>query len=480
MLKNCMFSAKISAVILKRGNAMSKVYDIIPSQATMYLMQKYSLHKQITQIPASFMVDKELDFNLLTRALNIEIQRNDSLRVRFIKEDKKIKQTFLDSYKIGSVKVLTFKTEEEQNSYFAKDAQTPVRFLKGECYRIYFFNAYNGYKGIYLNVSHLCMDAMGMLVFFSDLLAVYKALASGSKKMPPALFKYEDYVEKELARLEDTERLKKDEEFYRNYFLKGGEPFYAGIHGPAFLEKARAKQKNPDLRVPAAYNPLYDKAEVIVKHVDTAASAKIFNFCKEHNVAPESLLLMGLRTYASKVNYRVPDIFMQLMCSKRITYKDMRTGGCMAQPLQIRTIISEDKTFSEALDEFLTVRAQLYRHLTYPYITARDLSRELYNYSMIQGPACMMFSWLPVPVEDFGGIKVDFRTYNLGRYFTPLYTICYPEPKSGGLVVNYMYRVKLISPENIEDLHRNMVNVILKGIENPDITIGELLDCVDR
>ncbi len=457
---------------------MSKFYDLIPSQDTMYLMQKFTFHKQIVQIPTSFMVDMDVDFNVLTKALNIEIERNDSMRLRFKKEGKKIQQYFLDSYRIDSVKVLSFKTESEQNEFFTKDAQKPVRFMKDECYRIYFFNSYNGYKGIYLNASHMAMDAMGILVFYLDLLAIYKALKKG-EEMPAPLLKYEDYIVKEHEKLKNEERFEKDKKFYDEYFRGAGEPVYAAVHGPEFLEKERKKKKNPDLKVPSAYSPLYDKAEVIKKNFSPELSDKILNFCKERSVAPESLMLLAMRTHISWLNGREPFGFQLLMCSKRITYKDMKTGGCMAQPLQIRTRIEENLTFSEALEEFLTVRTSLYRHLTYPYTVARDQLREIYNYSVIQGPASMMFSWLPVPVTEFTDFKFDFKTYNLGRYFSPLYAICYPDPQKNSIALHYMYRVKLVSPENLEALHNNTAKIIEMGIANPDITIGELLDSLN-
>ncbi len=454
---------------------MSKFYDLIPSQDTMYLMQKYTLHKQIVQIPTAFMVDIDVDFNTLLKALNIEIERNDSLRLRFKKEGKKIQQYFLDSYKIDSVKVLSFKTEEEQNAFFTKDAQKPVRFLKDECYRFYFFNSYNGYKGIYLNASHMVMDAMGILVCYLDLLSIYRALKDG-KEFPAPLCRFEDYIVKEHERCANKERFEKDRQFYDEYFRSAGEPSYCGVHGPEFLEKERIKKKNPDLKVPSAYNPLLDKAEVMQMKISPETSRKILEFCKERSVAPESLLLLAMRTHLSAINGRDPYGFQMLMCSKRIRKSDMRTGGCMAQPLQVRTVLTEDMTFSQGLDEFLHVRTSLYKHLSYPYITARDQSREIFNFSMIQGPAALMFSWLPIPVTEFNDFKFDFKTFNLGRYFSPLYAICYPDPQSECVILHYMYRCKLITPENLEDLHNNTVKIIEQGIANPDITIGELLD----
>ena len=457
---------------------MSDFYNLIPSQDTIYLMQKYSFHKQIVQIPTSFMVDMDVDFNVLTKALNIEIERNDSMRLRFKKDGKKIVQYFLDSYKIDSVKVLTFKTEEEQEKFFAKDAKTPVRFMKDECYRIYFFNSFNGYKGIYLNASHMALDAMGILVFYLDLLAIYKSLVAG-EELPEPLFKYEDYIKEEHERCANEKRFEKDKKFYDEYFRSCGEPMYCGVHGPAFLEKERIKKKNPDLKVPSAYSPLLDKAEVLKLNMSKDLTDKILVFCKERNVAPESLMLLAMRTHLSSINGREPFGMQLLMCNKRIKYKDMRTGGCMAQPLQVLTRMEENMTFTEALDEFLRTRTSLYRHLTYPYTVARDQFREMNNYSLIQGPAALMFSWLPIPVTEFTDFKFDFKTYNLGRYFTPLYAICYPDPQNETIALHYMYRIKLVTPENLYALHENMQKIIEKGIETPEITIGELLDSIN-
>jgi hypothetical protein len=265
--------------------------------------------------------------------------------------------------------------------------------------------------------------------------------------------------------------------FYKDYFLKDGEPFYAGVHGPEFLEKARKKQKNPNLRVPSVYNPIYDKCSMINGHIGPEETEKIFSFCKENSIAPESLFMMGLRCHCSAINYRTKDVFFMATCSKRATVKEKMMSGCITHPIQVRTILDEDVTSADALKEFTRVRTQLYRHLEFPYLKALLMSREIYGYGSMQGPACMMFSWLPIPLDLGGGdIKFDFRTYDLGRYFTPLYTICSPDPKDKGINLNYMYRVKLSRKEQIEALHKNAVKVILAGIENPDIKIGDLLD----
>ena len=454
-----------------------KLYNLIPSQQTMYLMVKYSFHKQLVQIPTSFTVDIDIDFDLLQKAFDIEVQRNDSLRNKFVKTEEGIKQYFLPKAQY-TIPFKHFACVEEQEEFFSKDAQKPVLFLKNdETFRMYFYKTEGAGAGIYANVSHMIMDAMGIVGMYFDLLRVYKSLKYGDE-MPEPLDKYEDYIQKEFLTLSDKKKMAKHEKFYKEYFLRGGEPFYAGVHGPEFLEKFRKKKKNPNLRVPAAYNPIYDKSETIIQHICPEDATKIFDFCKENQIAPESLFQLGLRTHCSSINYRVNDVFMMTICSKRANKKEKNMSGCLAQPMQLRTIIPEEYTFSEALTEMVKVRTSLYKHATYPYITARDLSRDIYNYNLIQGPACMMYSWIPLPLVDMLPFKLKFKFYDPGRYFTPLYTICSPNPATGGIVLNYMYRTKLSERSQIESLHKNAVKVILKGIENPDITVGELLDSI--
>ena len=456
------------------------LYDLIPSQQTMYLMFKYTFSKQIVQIPTSFSIDKDIDFEILTKALNIEFERNDSLRLKFIKADKTIKQYFLPSLRMNKVPCKYFRNAEEQEKFFSEDAKKPVRFDKGVNFRIYFYKNANGNNGIYFNVSHMAMDAMGSIIFYADLIQVYRALKNGTE-LPKPMASYEEYIQQEHERLKNTKKMEKHEKFYREYFAKGGEPIYAGVHGPAFLEKQRIKKKNPDLRVPAAYNPLLDKCDLITGHIGTEDAAKIFAFCKERKIAPESLFMLGLRTHCSAINYRTDDVFMMATCSKRATIKEKTMSGCLVQPIQVRTIIPETATFEEGLNEYTAVRTNLYHHSEYPYITARDMSRDMYNYSLIQGPACMMFSWIPVPIDSGTlGFKFDFKTYDLGRYFTPLYAICSPDAKDKGINLNYMYRIKLSKKEDIEALHENAMKVIMTGIENPQITIKELLDMCSK
>ncbi|MBQ6066136.1 MAG: hypothetical protein IJK89_04875 [Clostridia bacterium] len=459
----------------KRNDAV--LYDLIPSQNAMYYMFKFSLHKNVMQIPTSIKADQKLDIEAMKKAFAIEVQRNDCMRLRFTMTANGIKQHFLPSAPVKEIPVVSFSSDEEEEAYLTADAQKSVRFLRGETFRFIIFNDKDGNTGIYFNVSHIIMDALGIGIFYADLFAVYDAVLNG-KELPPPMAKYEDAIKNDLAYLKNEKKYEKDKQFFVDYWSNHGKPFYAGVHGPELLLQQREKYHEPDLRVPDAYDLIHDKCDIVRHHVAPEQAQKIFNFCRETKNAPENVLLLGLRTHCSAINFRTDDTLQIVMCSRRATLDTKRMSGCLAQPLQLHTVIPEDKTFKQALEIMFSVRTQLYRRADFPYMHARKLQMDILNYRNSQGPSCMMFTWLPLAFPDYNGIHFEFRSHNPGRYIMPMYVFAVPTLQDGGMDMYYLYRTNYITPEHIRALHDNAIKVITEGIDDPDITVAQLLDSI--
>ena len=453
------------------------LYDLIPSQSAMYYMFKFSLHKNVMQIPTSVKADRKLDIEAMKKAFAIEVQRNDCMRLRFTLTANGIKQHFLPSAPVKEIPVISFSSDEEEQAFLNADAQKSVRFLRGETFRFIIFNDKDGNTGLYFNVSHIIMDALGIGIFYADLFGVYDAVLNG-KELPPPMAKYEDAIKNDLAYLKNEKKYEKDKQFFIDYWSNHGKPFYAGVHGPELLLQQREKYHEPDLRVPDAYDLIHDKCDIVRHHVAPEQAQKLFNFCRETKNAPENVLLLGLRTHCSAINFRTDDTLQIVMCSRRATLDTKHMSGCLAQPLQLHTVIPEDKTFHEALEIMFGVRAQLYRRADFPYMHARKLQMDILNYRNSQGPSCMMFTWLPLVFPDYNGIHFEFRSHNPGRYIMPMYVFAVPTLQDGGMDMYYLYRTNYITPEHIRALHDNAIKVILEGIDDPDITVAQLLDSI--
>ncbi len=458
-------------------NSVNKpVYPLIPPQEMIQFMLKYSFfHKQVTQIPDSIIVSQKIDFDVMTEAFNIEIERNDCLRLVFFKQNGKIMQYFRDPYSIGSVPVYNFKSDEEREKVLTADAQKPIKMLKGEIFRLKYFTTYDGRYGVYINIHHLVMDNAAVFAFFNDLFAVYDHLKNG-KPMPKPLGSYEDRIKRELAYVEDKSNLEKEKAAYTEYITRNGEPLYLGVEGPKLLEAERKKKKDPSINAPSLFDPIHDKAELTKTTFSPELSEKFFAFCENNNVSPECLVQLALRMHLSKINNGHLDTYFICLCTRRRTLVEKRSGGTVTAPLPWRVHLEEDDTFMSALDKMADAQVWAFRHMDYPYLEYRDLQRELFNYSAAAGSSTMMFSWMPINEKSINGWEYEYVGYGLGRYIMVLYTFAMKDAHTGCLKISCLHRTKFVSVEDIKALQNGTKRALEIGLENPDISVKELLE----
>lgn len=458
-------------------NSVNKpVYPLIPPQEMIQFMLKYSFfHKQVTQIPDSIIVSQKIDFDVMTEAFNIEIERNDCLRLVFFKQNGKIMQYFRDPYRIGSVPVYNFKSDEEREKVLTADAQKPIKMLKGEIFRLKYFTTYDGRYGVYINIHHLVMDNAAVFAFFNDLFAVYDHLKNG-KPMPKPLGSYEDRIKRELAYVEDKSNLEKEKAAYTEYITRNGEPLYLGVEGSKLLEAERKKKKDPSINAPSLFDPIHDKAELTKTTFSPELSEKFFAFCENNNVSPECLVQLALRMHLSKINNGHLDTYFICLCTRRRTLVEKRSGGTVTAPLPWRVHLEEDDTFMSALDKMADAQVWAFRHMDYPYLEYRDLQRELFNYSAAAGSSTMMFSWMPINEKSINGWEYEYVGYGLGRYIMVLYTFAMKDAHTGCLKISCLHRTKFVSVEDIKALQNGTKRALEIGLENPDISVKELLE----
>ena len=74
-------------------------------------------------------------------------------------------------------------------------------------------------------------------------------------------------------------------------------------------------------------------------------------------------------------------------------------------------------------------------------------------------------------------LKEKYTPAFVNLWFEELQVVSYDE---GVIVLSTIseFKHKLINEKQIDALHSNMLNIIMQGIENPDITVSKLLDSV--
>jgi len=451
------------------------VYKLIHSQEMVQYMWRYTLHMQATQIPCAVAFDEELDFNILARAVNEEIKRNDCLRLRLTREIGGIREYFLDSFKLDKILLKSFSTKEEQEAFLDADASKKLDVFGGETFRVIFFRSYNGKSGIYINVSHMIMDGVATFIFFRDLMEVYDALKSGSP-MPRPLSKYEDIIKREQNDPELEARLEKEAEELNNWVIKDGKIHFSLISGDKVLNKHRRLLHSKKLNVPFVYMPLNDKTHFVKMRVGSEESGRITRFIEENHLSPEWVIQLGFRIMYSKLCDNKNDTLFWVLCPRRKTVKEKRCGGTLASPMPWREVLPNDLTFFDAVKKLAEDQAFLFRYSDVPFTTVRANELKHFRLTLLQSANSMMFSYLPLEKDTFGNRSYEYLGFNFGHYVMPIYTITMRDHGTGDYVFSYIHRLWLSEDKDVYRFHEGALAAILKGIENPEKTVGEILE----
>lgn len=452
-----------------------QVYKLIHSQEMVQYMWKYSVHMQSTQVPLAIAFDEELDFNVLAKAVNIEIARNDCMRLRIFREGFKVKQFFLNEYKLDKILIKQFSSKDERTAFFDGVASTKLDVFGGETFRIIFFRTEDNKCGVFICASHMIMDFAGAFMFFKDLIAVYDSLKNGAE-LPRALGKYEDIIIKEQDNPELEEKILRDKAELDEWVAKDRVPFYNAINGTKVLDMQRRLLHKKDMNMPHIYLPVLDSTNLVKCRLSEEDSRKIDAFIKENQLSPEWVIQLGFRIYLSKINCHTNDTLFWVLCPRRRTVKEKRCGGTLASPMPWREILDDNKSFIDTIHQLSESQIFLFRHSDVPFTEIRQMERDRYGLSLMQTANSMMFSFLPAGENAFGDREYEFSAYNFGHYVMPVYVLTMQDPATRNFIFSYIHRLFLTKDEDVYSFNDGVVLTILKGIESPEKTIGEILE----
>lgn len=449
-------------------------YELSSSQNVVNTQFKYCFFKESMNIVVCLYVKQQLDYELIKKAFNIEIERNDCLRLFYKKKGGKLMQYFAAPYAVDKIEQVDFtgKGKAEQDAFFSKDASRLVNFRRDELFRIKLIKTYDGRTGIYFAICHLNMDAMSVFLFFNDLLKVYAALRDHTE-MPKPFMPFTEYMEREKQYFRNTEKTAKDEQFFRDLFLTGGEPIYCGINGIKPLEELRKKRGKPGLRSFPLMSPFQDKTKNIKLHINSELSDQIDRYCADNNTAPLYVIQLAMRTYLSKINNAAEDILYVTVCNRRATLADKNTSGSLADGVIVRSVIEAGTKFNDAVTRTGEALAQSFRHANYDSIKSIALLTGLYKTRLFDNYYSLLFSYIPVIAPE--GWDIDAEWISNGRFPLHIYIIIVKNPNSGGYDIYYEHRTKILKEVHIRALHDGMTEIIKMGLGNSGMIVGDMI-----
>jgi len=449
---------------------MNKVLlNLTQSQLVCLSQCKYTLYKRVINILASVsLVEGGIDWNLMEKAFNIAVERNDCMRLRFVKQGKEIKQYFLEHDQFENIPRLSFKTQEEFDSFVLKNRKKPIKYLKGKVVEPYFIDFADGRQMVYLKVCHLILDIYGINFFFNDLMAVYNALKD-VKEMPEQPGSFEALIQKDLKYYANPSIYEKNRSFLQDCLDKREMPVYAGIHGDnsAIWMKEKAKnaksKKMAFIHCDTATDSFEIDKDIVEKAIErataTGESLSVFlNYC--------------YAITAGIINGFPKNILSLELCNCRGTVTEKKTGGTKVQSSASFADIDWSKSFNDNFAVFCSQHNEMFKHIGFSDVEFETMLHKQYNFPMLCTLWNYCYSLVPVSKPE----DIEITGYSNGKGALICYIAQFWNTDTNQVSVSYDYQYRLISYEVLKDFHQKYEKVMCMVLDEPDKDLNKLFE----
>ena len=457
-------------------------YETFPltSAEKLHLLAVEEFNKpQVVNIGVCLTLKASLDFGLLKKCIQLEYERCDSLRLRFTKPDPKGEvQQYIVPHEDRDIPFVDFTGESREEIDRAMYSWTEVPFPRWDSPMNEFImvSLPEGYQGLYLRIDHMLTDSCGVIFMVNDIMELYCHYIFGTP-LPGPMLSYKDAVMLDLKKAADPVHSAKDEAFWKEQ-ASLGEPIFTSITGPGKLEESRRRHGSPKLR--AADREMTDLSVGQSSFfLEPEPTRRLLDYCMINNTSMTNLFLMGLRTYLSKVNGGESDISVKNYVSRRSSRTSRLSGGTRIHCFPCRTIIEPDTEFLDGVLTIQNLQNSVYRHVNYDSGKALKAYYDAYGTPPKTTYESIALTYQPIPIrlqnDNLKGVAYQSRWFTNGTAIQELYLTVMHNSSDLGLEFYFKYQTAQVSRQDVELLYYYLMKILFMGIENPEMTVGEIM-----
>lgn len=458
------------------------VYPLTVAQKFHTYYMNFCPKKEVMNIGTSLTIGTQIDFEALKNAIYKACERCECTRVHFAKDKDDSWYQYVVSEYEKEVEFVDFTdtTMEEAQAVMRKWTAVPFKREDSFMNRIVMIKMPDGYSGIYLLADHMIMDAQSLICFLKDVIELYCNAKYEGVPYPKEMASYIEQVKKDLAYEAGSRAKKRDAEFFHK-LIEESEPIFNGVDGSRLLEEQRKRDHNPNARAAVNVTDSVDSA-LDIFHLEEEPTKRLMQFCKDYHVSLTCLLLMGIRTYFQKKNGN-DDVSINTAIARRATLTEKKSGGTRIHSFPFRTILSEDKTFIEGIYHIRDLQNEMFRHADFDPVEYFAYRGRIYQAAKGTTYEPMSLTYQPMTLQEkgldkLGDIKYKTVWYPNGATTQGMYLTVMHRPEDNGLDFHFEHQIKAFSREELEYFYYYLCRIMFKGVENPDLTIGEIMKLV--
>lgn len=454
-----------------------KLYPLVASQKMHYFTVQYCPKKQVLNIGTSLTIENDIDFDVLRESIYEAYDHCECMRLRFCQDENGEVMQYVvpkEEREIPFFEFSHWKYEDAENE-MKKWTSVPFERFDSPMNKVVMISMPDGFKGIYLLVDHMTMDAQAVVMFFKDVIQIY-CHKKYDTEYPKPLASFIKALEKDLKYEDNSKSLQKDRKYWTEV-LSNSEPMYTDMTGDNKLERERIEKNNPNLRAATAGIASCD-AEIAQFHLEPDPSDVLVKFCEEYDIPMASLLLMAVRTYLQKVNNNEPDVSIQNTVSRRATLLEKASGGSRVHFFPCRTIVNTDETFLDGCRKVRESQNAVFRHANFNPIEFMALRSKAYNIEHGQSYEPMSLTYQPLSMRSndiLPDVRYKTSWYTNGVAAQNLYLTVMHRSLDNGLDFCFEYKKEKYNYNDLEKIYYFITRIIFEGVKNPHQTVAEII-----
>ncbi len=458
------------------------LYPLTAAQKFHFYYQQYCPKKQVLNIGTSLTIQQSLDFGALKEAIYQAYERCESMRIRFTKDEEGNIYQYIAEREERDIEFFDFSHWQECHAVDKMKEWTSVPFERFDSplNRIVMIITPDGFQGVYSLVDHMTMDAQSLILFLKDVIEIYCNMKYEGIDYPKPMSSYIEQLEKDLAYEAGSKSQKRDTEFFEK-MISSSEPIFNGLFGPEQLKEERERRKNEKLRAVTNVSDNVD-ANIVTFKLEAEPSERMLEFCENNHISMVCLLMMGLRTYLQKINGN-DDVSIVTTVARRATLSEKKCGGTRIHCFPFRTVVEKEDTFLEGLLKMRDGQNQIFRHANYDPAAYYQYRSKYYKLEPGQTYEPFSLTYQPLTLKNKGlerlqDIQYKSAWYSNGAAAHALYLTVMHRAEDNGLNFNFEHQTGVVTYDNLEYFYYYLCRIIFKGIENPEMTVGEIIESV--
>lgn len=433
---------------------MRKDYELYPltiPQKSVWYTEKMYPETSINVIAGTLRMKENVDTAILEKAINISIEKNDSMRIRLVETDGEPRQ-YISGYKYKRIDFIDFSGKDISDLYKWDEQQTktPFKLFDSDLYYFAVIKVSDNDAGVYIRCHHLISDAWSISLLGNQVMSYYSLLKKGIRIPEGNNPSYLDYIISEQNYMQ-SERFKKDSDYWNKAF-------------ETFPGKTLLKISNTD------YESIKSRRKTMLTPKKLAA--KINQFCVQNRTSPFTLFIAALSMYINRISGK-EDIILGTTTLNRANAKEKATVGMFANTSPVRVVINDGMNFTGLIKSITEDGFRLLRHQKYPY---ELLLKEIRNRHKVYDS---IFN-IVLNYQNSKFIKDNIEERYLTRWHfsgyqaDSLHININDRESEGRLILDYDYKTDVFLAREIEFIHQNIINILWHALDDPSKKISRL------